>query len=61
MVVMTLVLLVSISYAVAFRKDVPDVLVKRTLIFIIIAMCLLNYNVIIKAVKSIINDLLGVI
>lgn len=50
MLILVLIIMLSISYAMAFRSDFPDVLLTRTLIILGIILILLNLKEIIKFV-----------
>lgn len=48
----------AITYAVVFKDDFPVVLVERSLLFLVIFLCLLNIKVIIRCLLDAIKGVL---
>ena len=60
MVILPALILLTVSYVVAFKEDLPSPLIERTLIFVSILVIVQNHRIIINSVKELIESMVKV-
>ena len=58
--VLSVLLILIYAYAITFKMDVPQVLVKRSIIFLLVVLIIMNYGIVVDIIMDVVRDITGV-